>query len=125
VLLDTHIFFWFVSKPSRLSVTHQALIADRTRPMFVSAVSAWEISVKVKLGKWPEAVALLPSMRASVVRAGLQTLDITFEQAELAGSLDLIHRDPFDRLLAAQALSLDLPIVTVDPALQRLGCKVV
>jgi PIN domain nuclease of toxin-antitoxin system len=125
LLLDSHIFFWFLINSDRLTTAHRSEIADRTRPVFVSAVSAWEIAIKVKLGKWPEAAVLLPDLSLKVVAAGFELLPISFAQAERAGSLELLHRDPFDRLLAAQALDLGIAIATVDPAMARLGCRVI
>lgn len=87
-------------------------------------MTAWEIAIKVKIGKWPEAAPLLPDLESLVVRSGFQVLGVSMNQAERAGTLDLIHRDPFGRLLAAQALDLDIPIRSVDPAFRLLRCKV-
>ncbi len=123
-LLDTHIFFWWITSDARLQSRHRSIIQSRDEPVFVSAVAGWEIAIKVKIGKWPEAAVLLPGLADKVRAAGLQLLDVTLEQAERAGSMDLIHRDPFDRILAAQALSLDIPVATVDPAFAMLGCRV-
>jgi PIN domain nuclease of toxin-antitoxin system len=81
--------------------------------------------IKVRLGKWPEAAVLLPGLDAKVRDEGFETLDLTLAQAEYAGGLELVHKDPFDRLIAAQSLLLDIPIATVDPAMTRLGCRVV
>jgi PIN domain nuclease of toxin-antitoxin system len=102
-------------------------IDDSSKPagetIYVSAVTGWEIGIKVKLGKWPEAAVLLPGLSEKVMDDGFEVLDLT--QAERAGQLDLIHKDPFDRLLAAQSLLLNVPIATVDPALAMLGCSVI
>jgi PIN domain nuclease of toxin-antitoxin system len=68
---------------------------------------------------------LLPGLSEKVMDEGFEVLDLTIAQAERAGQLDLIHKDPFDRLLAAQSLLLDVPIATVDPALAMLGCNVI
>ena len=125
LLLDTHVFYWAVKASDRLSAVHRQLIENRRDPVYVSAVTGWEIAIKVKLGRWPEAQALLPDLAGLVVRSGLQTIEITLAQAERAGSLDLVHRDPFDRLRAAQALDLDIPIATVDRAFAMFGCKIV
>lgn len=125
VLLDTHIFFWWVTD-SLLFPAHYRSIFDRQdETIYVSAVSAWEIAIKVRLGKWSGAAHLVPGLEKLVHDSGLQPLDVSIKQAELAGSLDHMHRDPFDRLLAAQALDLGIPIATVDPALARLGCQIV
>jgi PIN domain nuclease of toxin-antitoxin system len=124
-LLDTHVFYWAMRGSVKLSIRHRALIEDRTRPVFVSAVTGWEIGIKVKIGKWPEAATLLPDLSAKVVAAGFELLPLTLAQAERAGSLELVHRDPFDRMLAAQAIDLGIPIATVDRAIALLGCAVV
>lgn len=125
VLLGTHVFVWLVTSDPELSGTHRALFDKRDEPIYVSAVTGWEIAITVKLGKWAGAANLLPDLDGLVRRSGLQPLDLSFAQAERAGSLELAHRDPFDRLLAAQAQDLDIPIATVDAALALLGCKVV
>lgn len=123
-LLDTHVFVWWVTDSPRLSAAHRAMIEDQDEPAYVSAVTGWEIAIKVKLGKWADAAPLLPELSGLVARAGLQPLELTLAQAERAGSLPLVHRDPFDRLLAAQALDLDAVVATVDPAFAMLGCRV-
>ena len=125
LLLDTHVFVWFATDDPQLSLSHKLLIDGTSNQIFVSAVSGWEIAIKVKLGKWPEAAPLLPGLSTVALRAGLRLLDVTLEQAEYAGSLPLIRRDPFDRFLAAQALLLDMPVATVDPAFKAFVCKTV
>lgn len=124
-LLDTHIFFWWIANDPRLSEKHRSILTSRDVPVFVSAVSAWEMSIKHKLGKWPEVAVLLPDIASKAIAEGFQTLDVTLAQAERAGQLDLSHRDPFDRLLATQALDLGIPVLTADVALSRLGCTIV
>ena len=91
LLLDTHIIFWFMTGSSKLSMVHRQQIGNRSQPIFVSAVSGWEISVKVRLGKWPQAAPLLPDLLAKLLAEGFQPLDITLAQAELAGSLPQVH----------------------------------
>ena len=125
LLLDTHIFFWIVIDSPRLSAGHRQLLLSPPGPVFVSAVSGWEIAAKVRLGKWPEAAPLLPGLTQSVERAGIRHLPLTITQAERAGSFELPHKDPVDRLLAAQALDQDLTLLTVDPVFAAFGCKVV
>ncbi len=93
--------------------------------VFVSAITAWEIAIKVKLGKWPEAALLLPDLAAKVRAEGFHLLDLTLPQAERAGQFDLTHRDPFDRMIAAQALDLDYAVATIDKALSGLGCRII
>jgi PIN domain nuclease of toxin-antitoxin system len=123
-ILDTHVFFWWMKQDGRLAAHHRDLIEQEENDIFISAVTAWEISIKVNLGKWPEAAVLLPNLPARIEAAGFQLLPVTFPQAQLAGSLDLFHRDPFDRLLAAQGLNLDMAVATVDPEIAKFGCHV-
>ena len=125
VLLDTHILFWWLTDDDRLTPRHKASILDEATNRYVSAVTGWEISIKVKLGKWPEASVLLPDLSTKIKAAGFALLPLTLAQAERAGSLDLVHRDPFDRMLVAQAIDLDLHLVTVDLALEKLGCRII
>ncbi len=124
LLLDTHAFFWTLVDDQKLSQRHRELILERAETTYVSAVTAWEIALKVKLGKWPEAKVLLPDIAQKVETAAFENLPLSLHQAELAGGLDLTHRDPFDRMLAAQAIDLDLTLLTADAAIGRLGCRV-
>ena len=125
VLLDTHVFLWWITGATRLSAQHRRLIVAPEQTVYVSAVTGWEIALKVKLGKWPDAAALVPELETAIAAEGLEILDVTLSQAKRAGSLELIHRDPFARLLVAQSMSLGIPIATVDPALKLLGAVVV
>lgn len=125
VLLDTHIFFWWITGSDRLPSNHGKLLEDGEENIFVSAATGWELAIKVKIGKWPAAAPLLPELEKTIRDEGFGLLDITLGQAKLAGSLELVCRDPFDRLLAAQSLSRDIPIATIDPAFKLLGARVV
>lgn len=125
VLLDTHVLYWWMTASNRILEAHRLLINDPDEIVYVSAVTAWEMSIKAKLGKWPGAGILLPTLEEAILAEGFETLDITFAQAKFAGSLDLIHKDPFDRLIAAQSILLDIPVATLDPALAILDCKTV
>ena len=125
VLLDTHVFVWWITASPSLPASHRSLLENPPGPIFVSAVTPLEIALKVKMGKWPGAAALLPDIDGLVRRSGLVGLPMSLSQAERAGSLARVHRDPFDRILAAQALDLDIPLATVDAHLAQLGCKIV
>lgn len=103
LLLDTHVFYWVVLDSPRLSARHRRLLTADQSAKFVSAVTGWEIAATVRLGKWPDAAQLLPGLDKIVERAGFHHLPLTIVQAERAGSFTAEHRDPFDRLLAAQA----------------------
>jgi len=124
-ILDTHVFFWWITDDARLEGRHRQVIDARNETIYVSAVTGWEIGIKVKLGKWPEAAVLVPGLSEKVIAEGFEVLDLTLAQAERAGLLELVHKDPFDRMIAAQSLDLDLPVATSDPAIALFGCRVV
>ena len=90
----------------------------------MSAVSAWEVTNKVRIGKWPEAAVLAESFLETVVQYGFELLPISLEHARMAGFLPSPHRDPFDRMLAAQAQVEGIPVVTADPVFRGLGVRV-
>lgn len=125
ILLDTHVLYWWITGEGYLSTAQRQVLGDASQRILVSAVTGWEIAIKVKIGKWPGAAALVPRLEEAILAEGFSFLDLTLSQAKRAGSLDLVHRDPFDRMLAAQALDLDLTVATVDRAFAVLGCKVV
>lgn len=112
VLLDTHAFVWWIAASERLSAAARSLIADETNEILVSAASAWEIATKYRLGKLPEADALASDLSGHIGRQGFEELAIGVADAERAGRLPGPHRDPFDRMLIAQALVRELPIVS-------------
>ena len=119
-LLDTHVMLWALTDPTRLGPTTRDVIANRSSRLVVSAVSAWEISTKHRLGKLPQADVLLGGYGKHLDRLGAIRLSVTEDHALLAGRLDWNHRDPFDRMLAAQAMIESLVIITGDPAFA--GC---
>ncbi len=111
LLLDTHVFLWWVVEPSRLSDEARAGIADTGALVHVSAVSAWEISLKRALGR----IDLRDEEFAYGMReSGFTELPVTAEHGLAAGALPPHHRDPFDRMLVAQAMSEGLTLVTSD-----------
>jgi PIN domain nuclease of toxin-antitoxin system len=124
-ILDTHVFFWWITDDARLQTRHRQAIEARNEDIYVSAVTGWEIGIKVKLGKWPEAAVLVPGLTGKVQDEGFEILDLTLAQAERAGLMELVHKDPFDRLIAAQSLVLGFPVATNDAAMPLLGCRVV
>ena len=116
LLLDTHVLLWALGAPHRLPEPVRSALADRRTPLLVSAASAFEIATKHRLGRLPEASALIHHFDQQVERLGADPLPISAQHAIAAGSLDWAHRDPFDRMLAAQAMSDGLELVTADPA---------
>lgn len=121
LLLDTHAFLWWLEGNRRLSGTARRAIEDAANDMVVSAVSAWEITTKHRVGKLPRAEAVARNVAGAIAGQGFEELAISVADAERAGRLPGPHRDPFDRLLAAQALARNLVIVSVDRVFDRYG----
>jgi len=120
LLLDTHVLVWWLTDSPSLPESVRPLIASRETTVFVSAASCWEIAIKVRSGKWSEAAGLVPGMADVLARAKLTPLAVTVSHAERAGLLRTDHKDPFDRLLAAQALEENLVLASVDPVFHRI-----
>ena len=116
VLLDTHAFLWWLVDSARLSRVAYRAIADEGHAILVSAASAWEITTKHRLGRLPEGATAALDVAASIASQGFEGLAISVADAEHAGRLPGPHRDPFDRMLIAQAQGHSLAIVSVDAA---------
>ena len=123
VLLDTCALIWATLSPSTLSREAQKTIADERNVILVSAASAWEIATKVRTGKLPGAEKLERDYLEVMEEAGYTQLAIDTESALRAGRLVAGHRDPFDRMIAAQALGLDIPVLSPDPLLDQFGVR--
>lgn len=124
-LLDTHVLLWWLTNDRRLSETAIEVIEDRSHVICVSAASAWEIATKTRLGKLngvPEAAEKFGELSTE---HGFTQLSITFRHAVLAGGFEAPHRDPFDRMLAAQSLIEGVPLITRDPAFAQFDIEVV
>jgi PIN domain nuclease of toxin-antitoxin system len=118
-LLDTHTFAWAVGDPSLLSERAHALLLDPNNELLVSPASIWEMSIKHRAGKWPEVAPFMDEQQYAgfVQRLGVQELSIRVPHTRLAGQFNVVHKDPFDRLLAAQALLEGVPLVSKDAVL--------
>ena len=97
------------------------VISDEANDILVSAASAWEITTKYRIGKLPGGEAVALDVAAQIAGQGFEELAISVAEAERAGRLPGPHRDPFDRMLVAQALLRELPLVSVDPVFDRYG----
>ncbi len=119
LLLDTCTFLWIATDDPALSPVARELFTDPNNDVFLSAVSAWEITVKHHLGRLPlpdPPQRFVPAMRTG---HGIAALPLGEEACLLAGTLPPVHRDPFDRMLVCQALVLGLTILTPDPTIAR------
>jgi len=114
LLLDTQAFLWWCADDARLPEAERQAIRDGANDVFLSAASVWEMAIKQALGRLqvPEPAS------AVVTRLGIARLPVTFEHAEASVVLPPLHRDPFDRLLVAQARIEGLTVVTRDPAIR-------
>ena len=113
LLLDTHVLLWATLKPELLPQRLQVQLVDPAHTLILSAATAWELSIKHRLGKLPEAEPLL-AFTDVARQLGAGVLSISAAHAVHAGALDWAHRDPFDRMLVAQALLEGYRLVTLD-----------
>lgn len=122
-LLDTHAFLWWLSDDEALSRAARKTIADTHNSLLVSAASAWEIATKVRLGRLPTAVELASDFIVQVEREGFELLSISAEHGIRAGLLPGPHKDPFDRMLIAQAQAENIPIISNETAFKSYGIR--
>ena len=115
-LLDTHTVIWFFQADPRLSGTAKALLEDPTNRKLVSIATCWEVAIKVGLGKLNLGEPSRPYLARAIARNNFELLPITLEHATAVEGLPLHHKDPFDRLLIAQAIVEGIPIIGVDVA---------
>ena len=121
VLLDTHAFLWWLDGDSRLPLRSRRFIKDEDNTILVSAASAWEITTKERLGKLPGAAEVAADVAACVASQAFQSLPMTLLHAQRAGRLPGPHRDPFDRMLAAQAQLEGVSIISNDHVFDDFG----
>lgn len=123
-LLDTHALLWWLADDPSLSAIAIARIDDPTCEIMDSAASVWEICTKHRIGKLPTAGPIAEQLPLMLRRLHFTPLAISVEHGQLAGRLTGAHKDPFDRMLAAQAILEGVPLVTSDAALGQLGCEI-
>ena len=124
VLLDTNALLWSLLEPHKLSEQALATVKDPETVVLVSSASAWELSIKHQLGKLTSASEVLADFRGHLKRLRADVLVITPEHAIKAGALPTHHRDPFDRMLVAQAQLEGVPVVTNDEAFSHYDVEV-
>ena len=115
ILLDTHVLIWWLFNDPKLCSIARTQISNPQNAIYVSSASAWEIATKHRIGKMPEAEELLQDYQKILQQARFSELPITTKHALRAGALQIKHRDPFDRMLMAQAELDNLAIITYDP----------
>jgi PIN domain nuclease of toxin-antitoxin system len=125
LLLDTHALIWWLAGDGTLSPPARSAIADEANDVAISAASAMEVATKFRIGKLPDAALLAQDFESIVAEQGFAELAITVQHARLAGEMKIAHKDPFDRLLIAQALVEDMVLVSNEArfdgfAVQRL-----
>ena len=123
LLVDTHVFLWWVEGDRALPVKVRAALADPENECLLSLVSAWELAIKASLGKLKLALPVKRYIVENVAANGFRMLDIDIAHVGRVETLAAHHGDPFDRLLIAQALEEDLPVVTADPIFRKYGVK--
>lgn len=123
LLLDTHALIWWLLASPRLSASAQAAIADPNNAIWVSAVSGFEVTRKFHLGKLPEADNFAGDVGGFAADEGFGLLDVHIGHAETAGRFDNPHRDPFDRLLIAQAITENMTLVSNEKLFDGFGVK--
>ena len=123
ILVDTHALLWWLAGSDRLSAVAHGAIADDANEILVSAASAWEIATKHRLGRLPGAAAVAEDVTGCLLDQGFQPLAITVSDGERAGRLPGPVRDPFDRMLIAQALTLDVAMVSIEEPFDRYGVR--
>ena len=121
-LLDTHTYLWFRNAPGRLPAQVFDIITDTSHEVCLSVVVPWEIAIKTGSGKM-DAHALLPAFEEKETAAGFTIAVITVDQVIQSGLLPRYHRDPFDRLLAAQSFNLKAPLLSRDAVFDLYGVQ--
>ena len=122
VLLDTHSLQWWLDDPAQLSESAKSIIENRLNSIVISAVVPWELAIKTNIGKL-RVHELLANWVNKMIAEGFQEIPVASEHAVRAGLLPLHHRDPFDRMLVAQAQATGWPIISADPVFDHYGVR--
>jgi PIN domain nuclease of toxin-antitoxin system len=123
LLLDTHAFIWWLAGDERLGVDAREAIGEGLESVFVSAATIWEIATKYRLGKLPGVSAVADDLAGAIESQGFIGLPVSIPHAQAAGALPGPHRDPFDRMLIAQAMLDDLVLVSNESAFDAYGVR--
>lgn len=123
VLLDTHALLWWWAQPECLSARVVSALKSPDTRAFVSAATAWEITTKYRIGKLPSGGRIVTEWSERIRLDRFQELPVTSQHALRAGTLPGAHRDPFDRMLAAQSIIEEIAVISIDEALSALGAS--
>ncbi len=121
LLLDTHAFLWWLAGDNALSAAARKAIGDENNTIYVSAASAWEIATKYRIGKLPGVASIVGNLGGTIADQGFADLPISLQHGQVAGTLPGTHRDPFDRILVAQALLEKLTLVSNEQPFDAYG----
>ena len=125
VLLDSHSLIWALDNPNMLRPVAAATLRDPKNRLHLSVASVWEIAIKVAKGRVPLSLPFRMWMEKAILDLGLVLLPITLDHAERLLSLAFHHRDPFDRMLIAQSIEEDWPIITSDVVFKKYPVRVI
>jgi PIN domain nuclease of toxin-antitoxin system len=125
ILLDTHSWLWMLVAPERFSASAMELLENPDHQLLLSAASSWEIAIKYSLGKLPLPEPPVDYVPDRMLATGVLGLPVEHRHALFVAGLPAHHRDPFDRILVAQAIVESLPILTSDPQLARYGVETI
>ena len=123
LLLDTHALLWFLLNDRQLSANSKSIIADSSNDVLVSPVSYWEIAVKINLGKYLLDQPFAEFIEQEFTKNEFSILPITLQHAAIVCTLPFHHRDPFDRLLIAQAMAENIPVLSNDAMFDKYSVK--
>jgi PIN domain nuclease of toxin-antitoxin system len=124
-LLDTHAFLWFISADDKLSSKARSIIKNSNNEVYFSAASAWEMSIKVRLGRLTIEEELEPFIIKQLSENNFSTLSITIFHSIYTSKLPDIHKDPFDRMIIAQSQVEDMPLISKDKNIEKYKIPVV
>lgn len=123
-ILDTHTLIWFLNGDDKLSKRAREVIEDQGNTKFISIASIWEIAIKISLDKFKFEQGFMKFLNL-IDENGFEVLPISFEHALIVSTLEFIHRDPFDRLILAQAISGNTTVITKDEQIRKYEVKIV
>lgn len=119
LLLDTHTFLWFVNDDPRLSDRFKDLIENENNVSYLSIASLWEMSIKYNLGKLTLAPSYEEFVEKEIITSRINLLNIELEHLKINATLPFHHRDPFDRIIIAQSMAENIPVITVDSVFNK------